>query len=431
MFGRKVPTASAIAILSLGLTAFPADQAEAATVTVTNCQDSGAGSLRRALANALSGDTIDMRALACTRIALLTGPLTVAQHDLTLLGPGRRLLLDGRRQYSVLQHSGNGTLLVRGLQVGYGNNHVSPSHGGCIGSAGNLVLQNVNVHDCRAAQNDATGGGVAASELTIVDSDIHGNTVDDGVLGEGGGVHASRGLTLLRSRIFDNDAGMGVGGGVYDTGGLRMSYSEISDNHADGSGGIYATKRATVSHSAINRNHASYHGGAYLAGQRTDILVIDSTISGNTAGWHSGLSMWGEKGNKSIINSTIVSNIEQPTDTGCAGGLQLYGPVLIESSIVAGNLCDDNPLDIVGGELEGANNLIQASTVPVPPDTIAADPRLGSLALNGGLTRTHLLLSDSPAIDSGSNVGGAIYDQRGPGFPRVKGVRADIGAYER
>jgi len=39
-------------------------------------------------------------------------------------------------------------------------------------------------------------------------------------------------------------------------------------------------------------------------------------------------------------------------------------------------------------------------------------------------------LPGSPAIDAGSNGGGFLWDQRGPGFPRVVGPRADIGAFE-
>jgi hypothetical protein len=105
--------------------------------------------------------------------------------------------------------------------------------------------------------------------------------------------------------------------------------------------------------------------------------------------------------------------------------------VLLESSIVAKNLCVDQPADIVHAQIQGANNLIGSSTVPVPPDTISADPRLAPLADNGGPTPTRALLSDSPAIDRGSNVGGLETDQRGPGFPRVKGNQADIGAFER
>jgi hypothetical protein len=70
--------------------------------------------------------------------------------------------------------------------------------------------------------------------------------------------------------------------------------------------------------------------------------------------------------------------------------------------------------------------------VSAPADTIViADPRVAPLADNGGPTRTHMLLSDSPALDRGSNVLGREYDQRGPGFSRVKGAAADIGSVER
>jgi hypothetical protein len=40
-------------------------------------------------------------------------------------------------------------------------------------------------------------------------------------------------------------------------------------------------------------------------------------------------------------------------------------------------------------------------------------------------------LADSPARDRGSNVLNLEYDQRGPGFPRVKGTATDIGSVER
>ena len=71
------------------------------------------------------------------------------------------------------------------------------------------------------------------------------------------------------------------------------------------------------------------------------------------------------------------------------------------------------------------------SNLTLPPDTISLDPRLAPLADNGGPTETRALLDDSPAIDMGNNAAGLAYDQRGAGFPRVKGPQADIGAYER
>ena len=53
-----------------------AGRAEAATVTVTNCNDSGPGSLRNAVARAHSGDKVDLRRLSCT-IVLTRGAIEI------------------------------------------------------------------------------------------------------------------------------------------------------------------------------------------------------------------------------------------------------------------------------------------------------------------------------------------------------------------
>lgn len=46
------------------------------------------------------------------------------------------------------------------------------------------------------------------------------------------------------------------------------------------------------------------------------------------------------------------------------------------------------------------------------------------------MTQTHALGAGSPAIDAGNNAAGLDYDQRGPGYQRVVGAQADIGAFE-
>ena len=74
------------------------------------------------------------------------------------------------------------------------------------------------------------------------------------------------------------------------------------------------------------------------------------------------------------------------------------------------------------------------------------DALLGTLANNGGLTQTHLLLPGSPAINAGSNANlpsdtfdldgdsntaePLPVDQRGVGFNRVINTTVDIGAVE-
>jgi hypothetical protein len=60
--------------------------APAAMLTVTTTADSGAGSLRAALANAASGDTIDATGISGS-ILLASGELAV-DNNVTILGPG-------------------------------------------------------------------------------------------------------------------------------------------------------------------------------------------------------------------------------------------------------------------------------------------------------------------------------------------------------
>jgi hypothetical protein len=63
--------------------------AEATTITVTNTNDSGPGSLRQALADANDGDTINF---AVTGTIGLTSSELVIDDSITISGPGPNLL---------------------------------------------------------------------------------------------------------------------------------------------------------------------------------------------------------------------------------------------------------------------------------------------------------------------------------------------------
>jgi hypothetical protein len=112
----------------------------------------------------------------------------------------------------------------------------------------------------------------------------------------------------------------------------------------------------------------------------------------------------------------------------------------LESTIVANNTAQNAATADVGSPyaiaISGANNLVIASNVPMPPDTITLNPMLGPLQDNGGYSMTHALLAGSPAIDHGNNSGAAQYDQRlfvagsSQVYERVVGPGADIGAFE-
>src|SRR6266481_9101464 len=80
---------------------------EAATISVTNINDSGAGSLRQALADATDGDTIDFdSSLNGQTITLTSGELLV-DKSVTINGPGpNNLAVDGNYASRVLHVTG-------------------------------------------------------------------------------------------------------------------------------------------------------------------------------------------------------------------------------------------------------------------------------------------------------------------------------------
>ena len=141
-------------------------------------------------------------------------------------------------------------------------------------------------------------------------------------------------------------------------------------------------------------------------------------------------------GGLNLIIPTTISNSTIAFNEACnirAGGPRSNYKLELASTIIAGNIGFNVPDDFaVYGPVvtTGANNLVVASSAPLPPDTIRDDPLLGTLGDNGGTTQTIALLAGSPAIDAGNDVANLPSDQRGLGFPRVAGAHADIGAFE-
>ena len=79
-----------------------APSARAASLTVTNLNDSGPGSLRQAILDAAPGDTISFGSQLSGTLVLLSGQLTI-DKDLTIVGPGTsRVALAGANYSRVI-----------------------------------------------------------------------------------------------------------------------------------------------------------------------------------------------------------------------------------------------------------------------------------------------------------------------------------------
>jgi hypothetical protein len=419
--------------------------AQAATRTVTNCNNSGSGSLRAAAAAAQSDDTIDLSQLTCNRITLAS-EILLPQENIRLLGYARlALTLHGNHVTRVLHHTGTGTLSVERLSVSYGHVAGERVSGGCIESAGNVTLRQSRAHHCvvdasSGAVPVALGGAIHAAGFVLLDrSSVFDNQAIALAEADGGGIDSGGKTTLLQSQVYGNSADLG--GGVLAENGFRMAYSLLQANHAnDEGGGAFVQGNAEVNKSTVAGNHSNDLAGgmAFHAGSTPGAVATfaDSTVSGNSSDGHvSALAFVSTTGR--LFNTTVTANHEATTDT-CWGAVFTFG-MRLESTVASGNACDapNGPHDV--GDLPsqasfvtGSHNLVGSTSVSLPADTIFSDtPGLGPLAFNGGPTRTHAVLSGSLLIDHGNNVFNRMYDQRGVPYPRVNGPAPDIGAFER
>jgi CSLREA domain-containing protein len=327
----------------------------------------------------------------------------------------------------------------------------------------------------------SSGQTVTISNLTMTNGATTGAAFPDSI---GGGILNEGTLTLTSCTVSNNRAAAFGGGGIYNLGAtavLNVTSSTVTGNHALGSssgGGIYNNAgTVNVTNSTISGNDASSEGGG-LKNDTGSMTVTNSTVSGNTANFGAGIINYNTltltnstiSGNNAdsdgggiynnhssgtvTLSSVTISNNRADNDnngSGTGGGIYIFNTSLqpmLRNTIVAGNLNENGAVDaaddIVGtvnstsassfnligtGGAGGLTNGVNNNQVGV------ANPGLGGLTNNGGLTNTHALQAGSPAIDKGTAFS-LTTDQRGLTRPVDDGSIAnpgdgsDIGAFE-
>lgn len=113
------------------------------------------------------------------------------------------------------------------------------------------------------------------------------------------------------------------------------------------------------------------------------------------------------------------------------------GTLTLDSTILANNTSNNagNDLAIPFGTFTVTKCLVEDATgFTLPGSVTGNDPQLAPLGLYGSMTRTHIVLQGSPAIDQGQNTLALLTDQRGLSFERTVSAtveqKTDIGAVE-
>jgi fibronectin-binding autotransporter adhesin len=333
----------------------------------------------------------------------------------------------------------------------------------------------------------ASGGNVA--RVTVNRSTFLGNEARaSGSLntstGQGGAIFAETadGLTLTSTRVAGSllsvsssspDTAEGDGGGVFidqaAAGGLKLSKSTVDGNRiltssagglATGvGGGIDSGNAVTADRSTVSRNSikSTTAAPAVAAGQGGGLeldsspnAITNSTITGNAIGLTSlnsggtangnGGGIDSSSGRTSFLDVTVARNTLAGSATSgnlAGGGLfaDAESTSLLKATILALDTAGGGDSDLAcnGTMTSKGHNLIQkikgCSFATASTDKIGANPKLGTLANNGGPTQTLALLSGSPALDAVPITACAVkIDQRG--VKRPQGPGCDIGAFE-
>ncbi len=374
--------------------------------------------------------------------------------SMDITGPGADKLTVRRNsstQFRIFNVTTTGTVSFSGLTIANG----SPVGNG--GGIQNLNAGTVNVTNSTLSGNNLSnttlnyaGGGISNNNSTgtvnLTNSMLTSNFVtasSTNSLSDGGGIYNVGTVNIINSTLNGNRAktpdGSARGGGIYNAGTVNLTNSTLVNNGtglADG----------------LNSNVNAIGGGIF--NDTGTVNVTNSTLSGNFAfalgsmASARGGGIFNNIGTVDVINSTLSSNYcsgsLSPTMFGGgifngSGVVKVKSTIIALSTVVAQNGTVGSNPDASGtftsqgfnliGKNDGAaasfpagnpnanNDIVGTSASPIDPKL---DP--SGLQNNGGPTQTIALLSGSPAIDKGTNIGftgSLVTDQRGPGYSRT------------
>lgn len=293
------------------------------------------------------------------------------------------------------------------------------------------------------------GGGIyGAGAITSIDTTWQNCTVTAGNIAFGGAISffpsSTQQLTVTRSVFTGNDATTtgtnrnALGAAIACSGITEIRETEFSGNVATPTGtgiGVVIFHDAASAFLMERSTVAGNTGQAVYIENSASADIVNSTISGNTStAFSGGVTTVGAA--VDVTFSTITLN------TGATGGgiaTAGSGTITVTGSIIAGNtggsaadadyLLSGGSIFDAGGNVIGVEDASVFSNAGTQTGSSATplNAMLGALADNGGLTRTHALLTGSPAIDMGGATAVPATDQRNA--PRNVGA-ADAGAYE-
>ncbi len=400
------------------------------TITVMNDADNGPGSLRAAIADAASGDTIDFAHTAYGTITLTSGSLVVPDINLTIQGPGaNKLTISGDENYTVFQlgvqfgfPTTPANMTISGLTIADGDNTDGGSGGGIL-SAVNLTLADSVLKDNQAPRG--SGGGISDAVnvsglgLTIVNDLFEGNTAGSASVnvfsGDGGAIDAENGtvLSVSSSTFIDNqsispEAEGGAISVIDNPFGFTQVHGSLTVTGSTFRGNV-ASSASSFGEGFVVGFYAA--GGAIWADPQAGVTIGSSQFLSNEAELSDTL------GNPGTVTGGAIE--VTPVLTGSSATAQ--SPATITNSVFSGNLAvgtGNSGSTASGGAIDsGSFGFTDGAIITISGSTFAGNQAVGEDSSTNGVagpaqggaintSETYLALT-SDAFSRNEAVGGS------------------------
>lgn len=380
--------------------------------TVTNLNNSGAGSLRWALhqANASDGpDLIDIQVSGTIKLAWDLPRVDGNDEDLIINGPANGVTINGNG-HQVFYNDHRGLTLT----------NIKITNANFVGDFGGSAIYNdhgkLNVINSSFITNNSTAVYTNFGTVTIANSTFDGNIGGQGaaLFNDSGNVHVANSIFRNNNTGSAGNPSVPLGGGaIYHLGGAMNIYNTTLYGNSAQAGGAMLLKGGTVN--IANTTFISNTAAASSGGTGGAIYVVDGTIN--------------------LTNDTIASN-----NAGGGSGINVnFGTTSFINTIIANNSLSSN---CVGTIVDGGGNLsFPVGDISCPGTFSVGDPKFDAAGLknNGGAVPTLGLQLTSAALNIGVDAactapfsapsfGAGSIDARGA--VRPIGAHCDSGAFE-